>query len=492
MKQRFGIMTKFFWWYFVIIAIFSGTIIVLFLHIHLIIRVSDKIVNNRYKLSFLSKRMINNLLTMEENEKKYQIIEKPEYRTYYLNAQEDFKTDLMTILNSQWHLGDDRTWEKLYADYVEQQPPAVPPDKTVIQWLPSDTISDWIKSITRIRIDNLLAVEQETKELHEQGLTAVRWGMVGFGASILFGLFGILFLARSMSRPLRELRRGIRSLSREGFRPIAIKTRDEFGDLARAFNEMAMRLGEEERMRADFISMLSHEIRTPLTSIRESVNLVADEVAGNINERQRRLLEIASEESERLTDLLNHLMQVVRMEAGILEVRPCPMDPAKIIADSVPRILPLAESKGVRLFVSMPEKLPQVMADPDHFPQVLLNLLGNAVKFSPQGAEVRIRLRTGKGNRLIFGISDMGIGIPEEEQAMVFDKYYRASGSKDQFDGMGLGLNISKNIVEAHGGAIWIQSRQGEGSTFFFSIPTADRERQSSTFGVRPPEPITP
>ena len=124
-----------------------------------------------------------------------------------------------------------------------------------------------------------------------------------------------------MIRPLRELRRGIKSMSRSGLNdPIRIYSNDEFGELAGAFNDMAARLTEEERMRSDFISMLSHEIRTPLTSIRESVNLIAEEVMGDINEKQRRFLLIASHELERITTLLNHLMQISRLEAGAVEI----------------------------------------------------------------------------------------------------------------------------------------------------------------------------
>ena len=134
-----------------------------------------------------------------------------------------------------------------------------------------------------------------------------------------------------MSRPVRELRRGIKSLSRSGLtEPIRIYSNDEFGELAGAFNDMAARLIEEERMRSDFISMLSHEIRTPLTSIRESVNLIVEEVMGNINEKQRRFLEIASKEIERITTLLNHLMQISRLEAGAVEIHPRPIDPLNL------------------------------------------------------------------------------------------------------------------------------------------------------------------
>ena len=165
--------------------------------------------------------------------------------------------------------------------------------------------------------------------LNQRGQRAVRLGFIGLGFSILVGLLGSIFLTHSMNRPLRELRRGIRAISHEGLsQPIRILSRDEFGELAGAFNEMAALLKEEERMRSDFISMLSHEIRTPLTSIRESVNMISEELMGPINDRQRRFLEIASGEIERITDLLSHLMQVSRLEAGVVKIDLRPLDPS--------------------------------------------------------------------------------------------------------------------------------------------------------------------
>jgi signal transduction histidine kinase len=295
------------------------------------------------------------------------------------------------------------------------------------------------------------------------------------GFSIAVGLLGSIFLTHSMNRPLRELRRGIRAISHEGLsEPIRILTRDEFGELAAAFNEMAALLKEEERMRSDFISMLSHEIRTPLTSIRESVNMIAEELMGPINHRQRRFLEIAGSEIERISDLLSHLMQVSRMEAGILKIDPRPLDPFGLMSTCIYRIAPAAEAKDITIKTNIPHGMPFIMGDPDNLQQVLLNLLGNAIKFAPPQSEVMVSLKpetSTNGLRLIFSVSDDGPGIPEEEQSLVFHKYYRAPGTRDQVDGVGLGLSISRYIVEAHGGTIWVKSQVGEGSTFGFTLP---------------------
>src|SRR5208337_4273981 len=143
-------------------------------------------------------------------------------------------------------------------------------------------------------------------------------------------LIGVIGFSFGMIRPLRELQRGIKSMSRSGLTaPIRIYSNDEFGELAGAFNDMAARLTEEERMRSDFISMLSHEIRTPLTSIRESVNLISEEVMGDINERQRRF------------------MQISRLEAGAVEIHQREIDLGEFVLGAISRLIPAAEAKDM-------------------------------------------------------------------------------------------------------------------------------------------------
>lgn len=483
MRVRIGIRIKLFFWYFALVFIFCGTIFILFNHIRQIMKISEAIVNNNYEISSASKKMIENLLTMEENEKKYGLLKKKEYRDYFISAQREFEWNLAQILR----LVPPKTkaaalWEQLQQSYQEQraEPAADSQDHDLSKqlWIPEDLIDGWIQQISVARTKNEHDVESKMKALNQRGRNAVRSGYVGLGGSFLVGLLGSMFLAHTMARPLRELLRGIRSIpQREFSKPIRVLSKDEFGELAAAFNEMAARLSLEERMRADFISMLSHEVRTPLTSIRESVNLIAEEVMGAINDRQKRFLEIASTEIERITKLLNDLMQVSRMEAGELHLNPCLIDPVALVSGSVYRLAPAAEAKGINLRTQVSPEMPQVLADPDHLRQVILNFVGNAIKFSPQGGDVVVSAVPDEGDaRLKFCISDNGPGIPKEEIPLVFNKYYRASGVRDQVDGVGLGLTISKQIVEAHGGAVWVESREGQGSTFYFTLPTVRKE----------------
>lgn len=474
--MKSGIRSKLLLWYLILLCIFYGTILVLILQIRQIMHISEAMINSNLEIS-ASKKMIENLLTMEENEKKFFLLNKEEYRSYFVAAQRDFESNLIRILQLESKERElDTSWKELYRHYRSQFPrPAPEPEQSQAGslWISEEIINEWIERISKRRSETENEVEAKILELNHRGQSAVRWGFVGLGASFLVGLFGSMFLAHTMHRPLRELTKGIRAMPQRGRTPpIPIFSRDEFGELAKAFNEMADRLRNEERMRSDFISMLSHEIRTPLTSIRESVSLIGDEIMGSINERQKHFLTIAGGEIDRITVLLNHLMQVSRMEAGVLEIHPEPLDPRALVDSSVPRLTPAAEAKSIRISCSVGADLPPVMGDPEHLRQVFLNLLGNAIKFSPRESEVEIKVAADDHLQCVrFTISDRGPGIPENEQALVFQKYYRASAVQNEVDGIGLGLSISKHIVEAHGGLIWVESQTGVGSTFGFAIP---------------------
>jgi signal transduction histidine kinase len=484
MDPSYGITGKLLVWFFAIVSIFYGTILVLYLNFQQVAQISERIVSKNYAISDNSKKMFEHLLSMEENEKKYRLLKKTDYLDFFVDSQNEFEQSLQKILALQ-HQDHELSpqWEQVQSAYIQYGKPikaGVSPAGSVEQkiWIPENVINQWIELISQARMENQLEVEEATRELNRRGRASIRNALIGLGISSLVGLIGVVYLAYSMIRPLKELMRGIRSVAKDRYsEPVRIRSKDELGELATAFNEMADRLRQEERLRSDFISMLSHEIRTPLTSIRESVNMVGEEVMGPITDRQRRFLEIAGSEIGRICDLLNHLMQASRLEPGALKLQFKPLDCQALVTSSIESLRAAAEAKDIRILTQIPPETPEVLGDPQYLQQVFLNLMGNAIKFSDVGAKVWVKVGPGPDSiSLTFNIIDNGPGILEEDQAKLFNKFYRAPSVRDHLDGVGLGLSITKNIVEAHSGAIWVESVIGQGSTFSFALPLAASE----------------
>jgi signal transduction histidine kinase len=481
MKLGVGIIGKLFLWYALLIIIFYGTLVILYLDVNEMMRLSDDIINKHQKISSTSKKMIESLLSMEENEKKYALLKKKDYLEYFVTAKDEFESNLNEVmqlestgfeLSSMW-----RDLHKSYSDFSASKGSITKYEPADLLWVAEKELDKWIEKIKMARLENEQDIIFANIELNRWGQRAIRYGLGGLGISIFIGLIWILFIARTMVRPLRALRKGIRSITKDRYgRPIDIHTKDEFGELAAAFNEMTKRLKEEELMRAEFITTLSHEIRTPLTSIRESVNLIVEKVMGPTTPKQTKFLKIASTEIGRICELLNHLMHVSRLEETVFKVEPLPSDPLTFVIRSIDHLNPSAKAKRIHIDLSIPSSVPKIMGDVKHLQQVMLNLLGNAIKFSKSGRKIEVAVTLkDKEKQIQYSVKDNGYGIPAPEQSLIFDKYYRAKEVREHMDGVGLGLNISKQIVDAHNGKIWVKSDTGKGSTFMFTIPMANK-----------------
>lgn len=474
-----GIKAKLFIWFFLFVLIFFSTVFVLYINVHQMMKISENIVDKNHTIASASKKMVEHLLSMEENEKKYFVLKKTYYLDNFFSAQNEFEKNLKDILQIEaMSAKNSQIWYHLYDQYISKA--LLPNDLTRIEqsddlWIPESDINAWLETISSARLENEIEMERANTELNRRGILTVRTGLAGLGISILVGIFGGMMLSHSMIRPMGELLKGIRSISRDRpIDPIKINSKDELGELASSFNEMAMRLKEEQRMRSDFISMLSHEIRTPLTSIRESINLINEGIMGEVNERQKRFLEIAGFEMGRVSDLLNRIMQVSYLESGALEIQTEPVKVSEFINACVDQMRPSLESKGISIDVNIDSNISNAMADPKFMQQVFVNLIGNAIKFSPSESAVTVGATFHQNrNFLQFTVADSGPGVPEDEQPFIFNKYYRAKGVRGHMDGAGLGLSIARHIIEAHSGTIWVTSEMGKGTAFYFTLPVS-------------------
>ncbi|WP_300155701.1 HAMP domain-containing sensor histidine kinase [Solidesulfovibrio sp.] len=470
--KQYGILFKMLAVYIGILVVAYFTTSTLLIYIKESVNISRDIVKVRFEVLSISQRLVDSLLAMEENQKKYEIVHSEEYKKNFLAALNEYKNAIWSILWFRYESFS--VWEELHAEFRAAFPELAQGKALGGEpWIDQETLNKWMRIVVSARQDNERVLESGMRELFRISEVAVNRGVTGLTVSIGLGLLGILYLTYSLRRPLRELRRGIRAYTRDGrLEPIRVLTKDELGELAAAFNDMTSRLKEEERMRADFIDMVSHEIRTPLTSIRESVNLMRERVLGEVNERQKRFLDIASDELQRISAMLTSLLKVSSMASQIVDLAPVTFDPAKLVLETLEKAAPAAEAKGIRLTPRLGRDIVSVVGDRELLGQALYNLIGNAVKFSPPERTVLVGLEMADGGqKLLVSITDEGPGIPEEEQPHVFNKYYRGARTKRTTDGIGLGLSIAKTIVEAHGGNIWLSSLAGKGCTFYFTIP---------------------
>jgi signal transduction histidine kinase len=246
--------------------------------------------------------------------------------------------------------------------------------------------------------------------------------------------------------------------------------RDELSQLALSFNQMAVQLEKTESFRRQLIGDVAHELRTPLTAIKGSMEGLMDGVLPADVETYQHIYK----EADRLQRLVTDLQELSRVEAGAYELYLKPMEISQMVEMIVVRLGRQFEEKGVILKTNLLDDIPRVQVDEDRIGQVMLNLVGNALQYTPDGGEVLIST-VRMGSEVQVSVSDNGIGIPIEHQAHIFTRFYRVDKSRSRVGGgSGMGLTIAKHLVEAHGGRIWVQSQgQGKGSTFIFTLPVA-------------------
>jgi signal transduction histidine kinase len=226
-----------------------------------------------------------------------------------------------------------------------------------------------------------------------------------------------------------------------------------------------------EKMKSDFVSFVSHQLRTPLSGIKWMLELAMDEIENP--EETKTFIDDARASTERLIGLVNDLLDISRLERGKLQITRRPVDVAELTKGVVDEISPLMHEKDQVLSVQIPDDLPRVQADTQLLRQAILNLIANAMKYTPRGGKIRIAANCAD-NQLRWEIQDTGIGIPESDLAKLFDKFYRAGNAVAvETEGTGLGLYLVRLIVERFGGKVWCASEEGVGSTFAFILPLA-------------------
>lgn len=286
--------------------------------------------------------------------------------------------------------------------------------------------------------------------------------------AVILALVGTGAIAGRMHFLLNRLSDATRAVAEGAFhRPLPIDSKDELGDLAKSFNAMAARLQEIDEIKEKFYATVSHELRSPLNAMREATRLIEAETVGPLTDKQRRLIAIFNKGTERLLRLVNDVLDLSRASAGMMPVerRWFALDAA--VRNALEELRPQAEQGGIALRLDVGPGAERMFGDEDRITQVVVNLVGNALRFTSSGGSVTVKLRP-MGGEIQIQVEDTGIGIPAALVPTVFDRFRQAHSGKG---GTGLGLAIVKSLVEAHGGNVSVESQEGKGTQFTASFP---------------------
>ena len=290
--------------------------------------------------------------------------------------------------------------------------------------------------------------------------------LVALGGSLLAAICASGFVAFRLTRSIRQLSAATGRVADGSFRePLSIRTEDEIGDLTRAFNRMAAELREVEEHKQRFFSQISHELRNPLTAIRASAQLLLRQNALDV--KGRHWVESIDDSVDRLLGLVTRILDLNRLRAGVFPLERQPVDLDKIVARALDVLGAQAEQQGLRLESEATGREFILSADEDALTQVVLNLVGNAIKFTPTGGTVRVQVADADAH-LELAVRDDGPGIPARDAARIFEPYQQAHRGRN---GSGLGLAIVKELVSAHGGTIAMDSEEGKGTCVTVRLP---------------------
>ncbi len=440
----------------------------------------------------IAARLRDAALSQRGFEKKYFVSRDQDFHRQFLEAEKYIKKDLerisilmdttMDTTGKKRLIADVKEFHDQYLSIVQEEVRLIKSDKAYslerYQKKKEDLADQIIHKLEEVIEIARADVDSKIELSGKIGSQASRVAAIITIASVIMAILIAFFNARTINRPILLLIKGTREIAKGKFEEhLTIPSPPEINELADAFNHMCDRLKEIDEMKADLISHISHELRTPLAVIREAVSLHLDCISTGSMERQRRLLGIIEEECERLINSVNKILNLSRMDAGMMDyhMEKCSLSP--LIEMSASKIRPIAERKGITLEVNLAGSLPHAGIDGEKIGQALDNLLDNALKFTPEGGKVTIgaSLKDGKTSEhfsnkekrfIEVSVSDTGCGIPEENIQDIFDKFKKLHGK-----GTGLGLYIARQIVNAHGGDIWVKSEQKKGSVFSFTLP---------------------
>ena len=306
-------------------------------------------------------------------------------------------------------------------------------------------------------------------------INSLKYQILLFSVGVLIAVIILsVALADKIINPIKKLEEGTEFVAKGKFdAPVDIKTGDEIEDLGVAFNKMTEGLKELQALKDEFVFIAAHELKTPVAAIKGYLSIINDGLAGPVNDKVKDFIVKVLNANARLIRLVEDLLEVARSEAGRIKIDVAPIDISLVIKETMGELKPLADEKSIKVNYEEFAGLPKVLADAGRVREILVNLIGNSIKYTLGSGSVDISHEVAENN-LVTHIKDHGIGMSKEAQAKLFTKFYRvATKETANITGTGLGLFIVKQIIEKMGGKIWVESIEGQGSTFSFSLPLA-------------------
>jgi len=431
----------------------------------------------------IAEALSTKLQIMVSLEKKYWISKDADFYLLFLKRQHEFREQLTTLAGlivdarSKAFLQKTVSLSQSYFNGVERlKSESVKAPSKFYDRERDIAINALTTSLNQIRQAGNRTRDEKIRKSEAISAKVLRMTIGLAAACIIVGLAVSLLTTKRIVHPIVVLQHRTRDIADGRFVTVReMAAPPEIRHLAEEFNAMSERLKELDALKEDFVSHVSHTLRTPLTAIWEASEMLIKGTFDQDPPSRSQLLTIVRDECQRLIVSVNRILDLSRMEAGMMDYRFVEIDLNELIQSAVEKLGPIAQAKSIRLRVEAQPGLPAVVADNDQLIQLLENLVGNALKFTdPKGS---ITLKTSApanaGGKIQVSVTDTGRGIEPEHLESIFSKFRRIENGKNTVRGTGLGLAIAKHIVTAHGGSIWVESEKGSGSTFYFSLPPA-------------------
>jgi two-component system sensor histidine kinase GlrK len=456
--------------YGILLALLAAALGYQLLRVHQLEAISRSLAGSGVRASLISLGLLRNLDQVEEfTRKEFATGGDPGYAGRVAATQRAFADQLRELQSLPLSPPEQAAIAGLAAVWNRPQPEAA----LEARLASLQATREAAEGVIRATQAAIQAQARESAEASREAERASRWAATMAAAvSLVVSLWIIL----SISRPLRRLTAGTQAVAAGQFsHTLEERGPMELAALARDFNVMTQRLGELDQMKKDFVAHVSHELKAPLLAVVETIRLLLEETVGPLTERQRHFLELNLASCQRLSALINNLLDLSRLEAGVMEYDIQKHDLGALVRRALGEFE--AQLQGDRVQLELPDAAVTVDCDGDRLIQVFGNLVSNALKFSPPGSAIRIRLapsvrleQAPDREFALVTVADCGPGVAPTDRQRIFEKFYRRSQAKKTAAGAGLGLAISKAIIEAHGGAIWVDGNSGGGSAFHVAL----------------------